>query len=72
MKRIYINEEVYIGCGLCRVSFMNSIPFTPRGERVGEAASVSGQVREYSPEEFPEIEEAIREQAKTVEEVLLK
>lgn len=71
-KRIYINEEVCIGCELCRVSFMSSIPFTPRGERIDEAASASGQMREHSSEEFPKIEEIIREQAKTVEAVLIK
>lgn len=37
-----------------------------------EAVSASGLMREYSSEEFPEIEEATREQAKTVEVVLTK
>ena len=49
------------------VSFMGSILFTLRVERITEAASTSGQMREYSPEEFPEIEEAVRKQAKTLE-----
>ncbi len=70
MKRIYINEEVCTGFGLYRDSFMSSIPCTHRVERTDEVALVLGQMKEYSPEEFPEIEETIREQAKTVEVVL--
>lgn len=54
------------------VSFMGSTPFTLRVERTDEAASASGEMREYRPEEFPEIEEAVRKQAKTVKALLTK
>ena len=54
------------------VSFMSPIPFMLGVERTDEAASASGQMREYRPEEFPEIGEAVRERAKTGEVVLTK
>ncbi len=47
-------------------SFMGPVPFKITVERVDEAASASGEMREYRAEEFPEIEEAVREQVKTV------
>ena len=53
-------------------SFMGPVPFKITVERVDEAASASGEMREYRAEEFPEIEEAVREQAKTVETVVAK
>ena len=54
------------------ISFIGSIPFMLRVEGADEAASASGQMREYRPEEFPEIEEAVRERAKTEEVVPTK
>lgn len=39
-------------------SFMGPVPFGITVERVGETASASGQMREYSPQEFEEAEEA--------------
>jgi hypothetical protein len=54
------------------VSFMGTTPFRIRVERTDEAASVSGQMREYSPDEFPEVEEAVRGQVTTVEAVQVK
>ena len=53
-------------------SFMGLVPFKITVERVDEAASASGEMREYRAEEFPEIEEAVREQSKTVETVVAK
>jgi len=53
-------------------SFMGPVPFKITVERVDEAASASGEMREYSAEEFPEIEEAVREQATTVSTVVTK
>ena len=53
-------------------SFTGPVPFKITVERVDEAASASGEMREYRAEEFPEIEEAVREQAKTVETVVAK
>jgi len=54
------------------VSFTGVTPFRIRVERTDEAASASGQMREYSPEEFPEIEEALRERVKFMEAVQAK
>lgn len=54
------------------VSFMGPMPFQIKAERTDEAASVSGQMREYSPEEFPEIEEAVREKARIMEAAQVK
>lgn len=43
------------------VSFIGAAPFTIRVERTDETASASGQMKGYSPEEFPEVEEALQE-----------
>jgi hypothetical protein len=53
-------------------SFTGPVPFKITVERVAEAASASGEMREYRAEEFPEIEEAVRERAKTFERVVMK
>ncbi len=42
-------------------SFMSLVPFKITVERVDEATSASGEMREYRAEEFPEIGEAVRE-----------
>jgi hypothetical protein len=42
-------------------SFMSLVPFKITVERMDEATSVSGEMREYRAEEFPEIGEAVRE-----------
>ncbi|OIP27611.1 MAG: hypothetical protein COW22_01855 [Chloroflexi bacterium CG15_BIG_FIL_POST_REV_8_21_14_020_46_15] len=38
-------------------SFMGPVPFKLTVERVDEAASASGEMREYTPEEFDELPE---------------
>ena len=48
------------------VSFMGPTPFGIRVERIDEAASASGQMKEYSPEEFAEDEEISQELVKTM------
>jgi hypothetical protein len=54
------------------VSFMGLTPFRIRVERTDEAASASGQMREYSPEEFSEAEEAPQQPVKTLEAIQAK
>jgi hypothetical protein len=51
------------------VSFLGSTPFKIRVKRTDEAASASGQMREYSPEEFEAAEEAPQELVKTLKAV---
>jgi hypothetical protein len=40
-------------------SFIGPVPFKITVERVGEAASASGEMREYKPEEFDELPEEV-------------
>lgn len=51
-------------------SFMGPVPFKITVERVNEAASTSGEMKEYKAEEFPEIEEAVKKRAKTTEIII--
>lgn len=48
------------------VSLMGPVQFTLRVEQTDEGASVLGQMREYSPEEFEGAEGTPRERAKTL------
>ena len=51
-------------------SFMGPVPFKITVERVDEAASAFGEMREYRAEDFPEIEEAVRELPQAAETVV--
>lgn len=51
------------------VSFIGPAEFTISVGQGGEVASASGQVRQYKPEEFPEIEEAVHNRPEAREAV---
>ena len=68
----WIASMVRDGVEAKSVSFTGPVPFRIIVERADVASTASGQIREYSAEEFEKVEKAVPEPAKTIEAVLVQ